>query len=84
MYVVLLALQGEESKSYAEQLLCVTVVQVLVIFCFLTMDFLHFFFAFEALLVPLFYLIGRNGSRSERIRAAFFLFIFTLAGSIFL
>lgn len=48
------------------------------------MDILHFFLAFEATLVPLFYLVGNHGSRSERIRAAFFLFIFTLVGSIFL
>lgn len=59
-------------------------IQLLVLFCFSTMDILHFFLAFEAILVPLFYLIGNNGSRSERMRAAFFLFIFTLAGSVFL
>jgi NADH:ubiquinone oxidoreductase subunit 4 (subunit M) len=34
--------------------------------------------------VPLFFMVGLHGSRAERIRAAFFLFVFTLVGSTFL
>ena len=85
MYVAHLTLLSESTnKSYTEQYVWVGCIHVLVVFCFVTKDLLHFFFAFEAMLIPLFYLIGRNGSRSERARAAFFLLVFTLAGSIFL
>lgn len=53
-------------------------------FCFITRDLFAFFLSFEAVLVPLFFLIGLHGSRAERIKAAFFLFVFTLVGSAFL
>jgi NADH-quinone oxidoreductase subunit M len=59
-------------------------------FCFLVLEgFLLFafsisdFFFFEAVLIPMFFIIGIWGSGHERIRAAYFFFFFTLVGSVF-
>jgi formate hydrogenlyase subunit 3/multisubunit Na+/H+ antiporter MnhD subunit len=83
-FIVQLVIQSESPEAYKSQLFLITVVQILVLFCFTTRDLLHFFLGFEAMLAPLFFLIGTHGTRSERTRASFYLFIFTLAGSIFL
>lgn len=50
---------------------------------FNTVDFFVFFVVFEFLLFPIFYLIGQWGSRSERVNAAYFLYLFTAFGSLF-
>jgi NADH-quinone oxidoreductase subunit M len=48
------------------------------------MDLVVFFIFFEAVLIPMFFLIGSWGSRSRRIKASFYFFIYTLIGSIFM
>lgn len=50
---------------------------------FNTADFFTFFIVFEFILFPVFYLIGQWGSRSERVNAAYFLYLFTAFGSLF-
>jgi len=49
---------------------------------FLVTDLLLFYIYFESVLIPLFMLIGIFGSSINRIRAAFLLFLYTLAGSL--
>lgn len=51
---------------------------------FTAMDLVVFFIFFEAVLIPMFFLIGSWGSRSRRIKAGFYFFIYTLLGSIFM
>lgn len=51
---------------------------------FLAMDLLTFYVAFEAVLIPMFRIIGVWGSRERKVRAAFFFFRYTLLGSLFL
>ncbi len=53
---------------------------VLGVFC--TLDLLVFYFFFEALLLPIFALIGVFGSRSRKIKAAYQFFLYTLLGSL--
>lgn len=50
---------------------------------FLVLDILLFYVFFESILPPLFILIGLFGS-SNRVRAGFYLFLYTLLGSLFL
>jgi len=50
---------------------------------FLSLDLLQFFFFFEALLVPMFLVIGVWGS-SRRVYASVKFFLYTMAGSAFL
>jgi len=50
---------------------------------FLTLDLLFFYIFFEAILIPMFLLIGLFGSRERKIRAAYLLVFYTLFGSLF-
>ena len=47
-------------------------------------DRLTFYVAFEAVLIPMFLIIGTWGSRARKVRAAYFFFLYTLVGSLFL
>ena len=47
-------------------------------------DRLTFYVAFEAVLIPMFLIIGTYGSRSRKIRAGYFFFLYTLFGSLFM
>lgn len=51
---------------------------------FLVQDLLLFYVFFEAVLVPLFVLVGVWGASADRVRAAFLLFLYTLFGSLFM
>ena len=54
----------------------------LLILTFSVLDLITFYVFFESILIPMFLLIGIWGSRSRRIRAAYYLFYYTLLGSI--
>ena len=49
----------------------------------MSLDILLFYIFFESILAPLFILIGLFGS-DNRVRASFYLFLYTLFGSLFL
>lgn len=51
---------------------------------FIVLDLLSFFIFFELLMLPLFLLIGKWGSRKESIIAAFYFWFYTLFGSFFI
>jgi NADH-ubiquinone oxidoreductase chain 4 len=57
--------------------------ETLLLAVFLVLDIFLFYIFFESILPPLFVLIGLFGS-SNRVRASFFLFLYTLLGSLFL
>lgn len=50
------------------------------IFC--SLDIFVFYVLFEAVLIPMYFLIGIYGSRERKIRASYFLFMYTLISSI--
>jgi NADH:ubiquinone oxidoreductase subunit 4 (subunit M) len=56
--------------------------QFFIIFVFSTLDLLLFYFAFESVLIPLFFLVGIFGSRERRVKAAYYLMFYTLIGSL--
>jgi len=60
----------------------IIIIQGLLILIFSTLDILLFYFLFETVLVPLFLMVGFFGSRARKIKAAFYLLIYTLVGSI--
>jgi len=49
---------------------------------FTVLDVLFFYIFFEAILIPMFLIIGVWGSRTRKIRAAYQFFIYTLVGSV--
>lgn len=63
---------------------CFFFLHFFIVVAFTAMDLVVFFIFFEAVLIPMFFLIGSWGSRSRRIKAGFYFFIYTLLGSIFM
>jgi|TARA_Y100000739_G_C20300976_1_gene325454 NADH-quinone oxidoreductase subunit M len=51
---------------------------------FTSLDLLVFYIFFEAVLIPMFFIVGLYGSRKRRIRASYLLFLYTLFSSIFM
>jgi NADH-ubiquinone oxidoreductase chain 4 len=68
-------------KEYCLSLL---LLELFLIFSFVSTDLISFFIFFESILIPMFFLIGVWGSRERKIKASFFFFLYTLFGSIFL
>jgi len=67
-------------KSY---LILILLLETLLLAVFLVLDILLFYIFFESILPPLFLLIGLFGS-SNKVRASFYIFLYTLWGSLFL
>jgi NADH:ubiquinone oxidoreductase subunit 4 (subunit M) len=63
--------------------MCFLVLEGFLLFAFSVGDLLFFYVFFEAVLVPMFFIIGLWGSGYERIRAAYYFFFFTSIGSLF-
>lgn len=51
---------------------------------FSSLDLLIFYISFEAVLIPMYFIVGVYGSRSRRIRASYLLFLYTLFSSVFM
>ena len=51
---------------------------------FTTLDLLLFYILFEAVLIPMFIIVGLFGSKQRRSRAAYLLFLYTLSSSVFM
>lgn len=58
--------------------------ELLLVLTFSTLDILYFFVLFESLLIPMFILIGVWGARERKIKAAYYFFLYTLFGSLFM
>ena len=67
-----------------EFLLCLLAMEVLLIGVFTVLDLVGFYILFEAILIPMFLIIGIWGSREEKVRAAYYFFFYTFVGSVFL
>ena len=66
-------------KEYAITLL---VLNLLLLLVFSVLDLLFFYIFFEAILIPMFLMIGFWGSRERKILAAYLFFFYTLMGSL--
>lgn len=65
-----------------EFLISLFFILILLIGVFTIMDIIGFYILFEAILIPMFLVIGVWGSREEKIKAAFYFFFYTLIGSL--
>ena len=61
-----------------EFLLCLLAMEVLLIGVFTVLDLVGFYILFEAILIPMFLIIGIWGSREEKVRAAYYFFFILL------
>jgi proton-translocating NADH-quinone oxidoreductase chain M len=66
-------------KEYVLNLL---LIELLLLLVFSVLDVFLFYIFFEAILIPMFILIGVWGSRERKIRAGYLLFFYTLFGSL--
>jgi NADH-quinone oxidoreductase subunit M len=65
-------------------LTCFLSIEILLILVFSVIDLIWFYILFESVLIPIFLIIGIYGSRSRKIRASYFFFVYTLIGSLFI
>jgi len=71
------------SQNIRSYVVIILLLETLLLGVFLVLDILLFYIFFESILPPLFILIGLFGS-SNKVRASFYLFLYTLFGSLFL
>lgn len=66
-------------------ILCLTLLlEIQLILTFLSQNLLIFYILFESTLIPMFFIVGFFGTRSRKVVAAFYLFLYTIIGSLFL
>jgi len=73
-----------EDTNFKQNVLLLFIIEFFLLITFSTLDLFLFYTFFEALLMPMYILIGFGGSRERKIRAAYLFFFYTLCGSIFL
>jgi NADH-ubiquinone oxidoreductase chain 4 len=83
MPISLLSNWSSISNNVKSFVIIILLLETLLLAVFLVLDILLFYIFFESILPPLFILIGLYGS-NNRVRASFFLFLYTLFGSLFL
>jgi NADH-ubiquinone oxidoreductase chain 4 len=84
MPIAVLASWQNVSHNLKAYMIALLVLQSFLTAVFLVLDLLLFYVFFEAVLIPLFVLVGVWGASEDRIRAAFLLFLYTLCGSLFM
>jgi proton-translocating NADH-quinone oxidoreductase chain M len=78
----LLASWDSIKSARKEYSLCFLVLNLLLILTFSVLDVFLFYIFFEAILIPMFLMIGIWGSRERKIRAVYLFFFYTLTGSL--
>lgn len=58
------------------------ILEFILILVFCTLDIFTFYIFFEGSLIPMFFVVGFWGSRSRRIKAAFYLFLYTMTTAL--
>jgi len=83
MPIALLSNWNSITENIRSYLIIMLLLETLLLAVFLVLDILLFYIFFESILPPLFILIGLFGS-SNKVRASFYFFLYTLWGSLFL
>ena len=83
MPIVLLSNWKSITENVKSYVIIVLLLESLLLAVFLVLDIFIFYIFFESILPPLFIFIGLFGS-NNKVRASFYLFLYTLFGSLFL
>lgn len=83
MFISLLSNWNSIIKNIRLFVIIILIIETLLLAVFLVLDTLLYYIYFESILLPLFILIGLYGS-NNKITASFYLFLYTLWGSLFL
>ena len=81
--IVLLSNWASIKENVLSYIIIMLLLESLLIAVFVVLDILLFYIFFESILPPLFLIIGLYGS-SNKVKASFYLFLYTLFGSLFL
>lgn len=85
LFPVCVLISWSAVKSYTkEYFIALLLLESFLLAVFTLLDILLFYIAFEATLLPMFFIVGVWGSRSRRINASYQLFLYTLFGSVFM
>jgi NADH-quinone oxidoreductase subunit M len=84
MYICMESCKKTDIKNAKLFIFCLLSIELFLIISFITTDILCFYVFFESVLIPMFLMIGYWGSRERRNKAGFYLFLYTLLGSLFL
>jgi len=68
--------------KFKEYAICLLLVELFLLIIFSTYDLFFFYVFFEAILVPMYLMIGVWGSRERKIRASYLFFFYTLGSSL--
>ncbi len=82
LLIFLCVLFSWDSDKLKENMINLLLLELLLLLVFSALDLLLFYVFFEAILIPMFFLVGFLGSRARKIRAAYLLFFYTLFGSL--
>ena len=85
--IPLCLLSAWDLKSYLETRFffgLFLIIESFILIVFSTLNLFVFYIFFEAVLIPIFFVIGIWGSRERKIRAAYLFFLYTLVGSLFM
>lgn len=74
----------KKNINVKEYIISLFFIELLLILTFSSLNVLLFYVFFESVLIPMFFIIGIWGSRKRRIRASFFLLMYTILGSVFM
>lgn len=69
-------------KFFKEYALNLLIIELFLLIVFSILDLFLFYVFFEAILIPMYLIIGVWGSRERKIRAVYLFFFYTLCGSI--
>lgn len=83
MPLTFIAIWNLENKVL-EFVVCLLLIEFSLILAFSVLDLFIFYIAFESVLIPMFLIVGIWGSRKRKIKAAYYLFLYTLTGSFFM
>lgn len=84
MLIPICILASWDSIKYLkkEYILCFIGLDIILIGVFTVLDLIGFYILFEAVLIPMFLIIGVWGAREEKIKASYYFFFYTLVGSL--
>ena len=78
----ILILLKEKRREVEEIVVLLLVMESMLIFIFTSLDLFYFFLFFELLLIPMFLLIGKFGSKEKRVEAAYRFIGVSIMGSL--
>lgn len=71
-----------KGKRYKDIINILLIMESILLMTFISLDILLFFIMFELILIPMFLLIGKFGSRINKIEAGYRFIIYTMIGSL--